>query len=198
MFTKIAFIALTLLSLETCEKQKIAAAEKNEALEKTKTDLKSANVDSLKKIDDTLVIFSQEKSEKSSEKKTEIIYLKEGENKFLKDYNMNVTFKKMIEDSRCPKGVQCIWQGNAKAQVELMGTYTRPIILELSTLNDAAKGFFKTQDFNGYSISLIEVSPEITTGKGFKALKGNYKIGIRIEKSDGKNSDQPQSGTTTR
>ncbi|WP_226064051.1 hypothetical protein [Kaistella polysaccharea] len=197
MFTKIAFIALTLLSLETCEKQKIAA-EKNEALEKTETDLKSANVDSLKKIDDTLVIFSQEKSENSSAKKTEIIYLKEGENKFLKEYNMNVTFKKMIEDSRCPKGVQCIWQGNAKAAVELMGTYTRPVILELSTLNDAARGFFKMQDFNGYSISLIEVSPEITAGKGFKALKGNYKIGIRIEKSDGKNSDQPQSGTTTR
>ena len=62
MFTKIAFIALTLLTLETCEKQKISAAEKNEALEKTETDLKSGNVDSLKKIDDTLVIFSQEKA----------------------------------------------------------------------------------------------------------------------------------------
>ena len=124
---------------------------------------------------------SKENSNSSTDQKN-IIYLKEGENKFLKDYKMNVTFKKMIEDSRCPKEVQCIWAGNATAEIELMGIYTRPSIINLSTTNDVKKGWATMQEFNGYSISLIEVSPETTSAKGFKSLLGNYRIALKLEK----------------
>lgn len=33
--------------------------------------------------------------------------------------NHAITFKKVIEDSRCPKGVTCIWAGRAKVLVEI-------------------------------------------------------------------------------
>ena len=124
---------------------------------------------------------SKENSNSSTDQKN-IIYLKEGENKFLKEYEMNVTFKKMIEDSRCPKEVQCIWAGNATAEIELMGIYTRPSIINLSTTNDVKKGWSTMHEFNGYSISLIEVSPETTSAKGFKSLQGNYRIALKLEK----------------
>ncbi|MBB5333484.1 hypothetical protein [Chryseobacterium koreense] len=112
-----------------------------------------------------------------------VIYLKEGENRFLKEYEMNVTFKKMLEDSRCPQGVDCIWAGNATAEIELMGTYTRPMTFQLSTTNDARRGTTTTGNFNGYSISLVEVYPQTTAEKGFKARQGNYKIGLKFSKS---------------
>lgn len=124
---------------------------------------------------------SKENSNSSGDQKN-IIYLKEGENKFLKEYEMNVSFKKMIEDSRCPKEVQCIWAGNATAEIELMGIYTRPSIINLSTTKDDKKGWSTMHEFNGYSISLIEVSPETTSAKGFKSLQGNYRIALKLEK----------------
>ena len=121
-----------------------------------------------------------------------IVYLKEGENKFFKEYEMNVTFKKMTEDSRCPKDVNCIWAGVATAEVEFMGLYTRPVTLKLSTLNDSKKGYAKSQEFNGYTVSLMEVTPETTSAKGFKALQGSYRIGLQFSKGS------TGSGTTTK
>lgn len=121
-----------------------------------------------------------------------IVYLKEGENKFFKEYEMNVTFKKMTEDSRCPKDVNCIWAGVATADVEFMGLYTRPVTLKLSTMSDAKKGYTKSQEFNGYTISLVEVTPETTSAKGFKALQGSYRIGLQFSKGS------TGSGTTTK
>ena len=124
---------------------------------------------------------SKANSNSSADQKN-IFYFKEGENKFLKEYEMNVTFKKMIEDSRCPKEVQCIWAGNATAEIELMGIYTRPFLIKLSTTNDVKKGWSIMHEFNGYLISLIEVSPETTSAKGFKSLQCNYRIALKLEK----------------
>ena len=164
MLVKFAFILITLLSAEKC-----TSAEKEKSAE-------SSVHDSLK-IDD-----SQNENSQNITRKGEIIYLKEGENKFLKEFNMNVTFKKMLEDSRCPKDVQCIWEGNAKAEIEFMGIYTRPVLLQFSTVNDTKRGFINSHEFNGLSISLIEVTPEPTSKKGFSALKGSYNIKLKIMK----------------
>ena len=128
--------------------------------------------------------------------KKNVVYLAEGENKFLKEFEMNVTFKRMVEDSRCPKDVECIWAGNAMAEVELMGLYTRPVTIQLSTMNDTSKNYVNTQNFNGYSISLIEVTPETTSAKGFKALKGTYKIALQFNKEQPNPSER--GGSTTK
>ena len=143
--------------------------------------------------DKEAVEIAKKEQQNSTMKNTAgIIYLKEGENKFLEEYEMNVTFKKMTEDSRCPKDVNCIWAGVATAEVELMGLYTRPVTLKLSTMSDAKKGYTKSQEFNGYTITLVEVSPQTTAEKGFKALQGSYRIGLQFSKgSTGR-------GTTTK
>lgn len=116
-----------------------------------------------------------------------VIYFNEGENKFLKEYQMNVTFKGIPEDSRCPKGVNCIWAGVAVAQVEVMGVATRPMTLNIATMDNKGRNYSKSADFNGYTISLAQVDPYPGDAEGAKALQGKYKIGIVIKKA-GENS----------
>lgn len=117
-----------------------------------------------------------------------VIYLKEGENKFLSEYQMNVTFKGISEDSRCPEGVNCIWAGAAVAQVEVMGTATRPMTLNLATTDNKGRNYSQSAAFNGYTISLTEVTPYPKSAEGTQALKGAYQIGITITKSIGETS----------
>lgn len=120
---------------------------------------------------------------KVTQKDAEIIYFSEGENKFLKEQQMNVTFKRISEDSRCPKDVNCIWAGVAVAQVEVMGTTTRPMTLSLASTDNKAKNYSQSATFNGYTISLVDVQPYPNAAEGAKALNGKYKIGITIKKA---------------
>lgn len=118
-----------------------------------------------------------------ADKDGEIIYFSEGENKFLKEYQMNVTFKGISEDSRCPKDVTCVWAGVAVAQIEIMGTATRPMTLSLASIDNKGRNYTKSTVFNGYTISLVDVQPYPGAAEGTKALNGKYKIGITIKKA---------------
>lgn len=121
----------------------------------------------------------------TSAKNDSLISLSEGENKFLKEYDMNITFKGVSEDSRCPEGVNCIWAGVAVAQVEVMGTATRPVILNLASTENPGRNYHQSADFNGYTITLKTIAPYPTSAEGTSALKGKYTIGISIQKSTG-------------
>lgn len=123
----------------------------------------------------------------SDDQKNNLIYLNEGENKFLKEYQMNITFKGVSEDSRCPEGVNCIWAGVALAQVEVMGTSTRPVLLNLASMDFPNRNYHQSADFNGYIITLQEVTP-YPKSEGATALNGKYKIGVSIRKA-GDSSD---------
>lgn len=114
----------------------------------------------------------------------EVVYFSEGENKFLKEYQMNVTFKGISEDSRCPKDVNCVWAGVAVAQVEVMGTATRPMTLNLASIDNKGRNYSTSAEFNGYTISLVDVQPYPGAAEGTKALNGKYKIGITIKKQE--------------
>lgn len=113
-----------------------------------------------------------------------IIYFNEGENKFLKEFEMNVTFKGVSEDSRCPEGVNCIWAGAAVTQIEVMGIATRPMILNLATLDHTGKNYHQSAEFNGYTISLAELTPYPNQKDGTKNLKGKYRAGITITRTE--------------
>ncbi|ROI00342.1 hypothetical protein [Chryseobacterium daecheongense] len=155
MIHKAIILSLGMLALASCNAQK-----------ETKTSTKTPVVET-----------------KTMSKEGSVIYFNEGENKFLKEYDMNVTFKKVSEDSRCPKGVHCIWAGAAVAEVEVMGTATRPVTLRLATMDDAGKNLFSSAEFNDYTISLAEITPYPNAEGGAKALNGKYKIGIRIKET---------------
>lgn len=161
MYYKSIILSLGFLSLINCKSQKV-------------------------KSDDVKVQVAENGDVKTSTKEGEIIYFKEGENKFLKEYQMNVTFKGVSEDSRCPKDVQCIWSGVALAQFEVMSTTSRPMTLNIASIENKGKNYHTSADFNGYTISLADINPYPESSNG-KSLKGSYKIGITIKKA-GENS----------
>ena len=201
---------MTLFTLATCQTQNVANTEtatnvnKNEVLTKTETTTMTQPKKGEPEMstglppDQEAMDTAKKEQQQATANKAGVIYLKEGENKFLKEYDMNVTFKRMVDDSRCPKGVQCVWAGNATAEIEFMGTYTRPVTLQISTTDNASKGHYSTQEFNGYAISLVEVTPETTSGKGFKALKGSYKIALKFEKGNPVDPKTQRGGTTSK
>ena len=201
MIYKQLFIAIGFLAFTACQKPKVEETQKTPTTaEKTETVSTTTMPKTPKSREPEMSVGlppdqkALETAKKEQQNTSNVIYFKEGENKFLKEYETNVTFKQITEDSRCPKDVNCIWAGVATAEIELMGLYTRPVTLKLSTINDANKNYHKSQNFNGFSISLVEISPETTADKGFKALKGSYKIGLKFSKENSENQD----GTTTK
>lgn len=192
---KTIILAMSMFSLATCQPHSAALNGEKKTAEKS-SNMKvepdyAVATSSAKKTPDPVPLAE------TAMNKQNYIYLKEGENKFLKEYEMNVTFKSVVEDSRCPKGTECVWQGTAVAEVEFMGLYTRPMTLRLSTVNDQKKQLTRTQVFNGYDITLAEVTPEPAADKGGKSLRGNYRIAIVIQPQ---NPDSPtqSDGTTKR
>lgn len=161
MFHKVIILSLGIFALTGCDAQKKSKIN-------TKTTEMSAGT----------------KTTSTNNQKDGVIYLNEGENKFLREYQMNVTFKGVSEDSRCPEGVNCIWAGAALAQVEVMGTSTRPMILNLASIDYPGRNYRQSAEFNGYTITLQDVAPYPKQQDGTKALAGKYKIGITIKKAD--------------
>jgi hypothetical protein len=67
---------------------------------------------------------------------------------------LKVKFSALVEDSRCPKGVDCIWEGNAKIRVELTGAGKQAASVELNTNVEP-----KSASGAGYEISLVKLDP---------------------------------------
>lgn len=64
--------------------------------------------------------------------------------------DLNITLNSIVQDSRCPVGVQCIWAGEVKANVTLLGALKTEAIV-LSSID-------KPYSFDGYRISIINVT----------------------------------------
>ncbi len=77
---------------------------------------------------------------------------------FTKD-KIKVKFLSLVEDSRCPEGVNCIWAGNAKIVVEISDKRQKEKF-EINT-NLGPKG----ATFGGYAINLTDLSPAPKQGK---------------------------------
>ncbi|MDR3022427.1 hypothetical protein [Chryseobacterium sp.] len=161
MFHKVIILSLGIFALTGCDAQK-----------KSRINTKASEMQ------------TNPKAMNSNDQKDGVLYLSEGENKFLREYQMNVTFKGVSEDSRCPEGANCIWAGVALAQVEVMGTSTRPMTLNLASADYPGKDYHQSAEFNGYILTLQDVAPTPKSQDGAKALTGKYKIGITIKKAD--------------
>ena len=80
-----------------------------------------------------------------------------GQNIFVKEHQLNLTFDKVLNDSRCPTGVQCIWAGNATVAVTAMTTASRPQTLNLS-IGNLRGDLRQTQRFANMDITLTALS----------------------------------------
>lgn len=68
--------------------------------------------------------------------------------------NMLIGFPKLIEESRCPTGATCLWEGNAKVGINLAIGYGAVVELELNTGLEP-----RSAEVMGYNVELIDVLP---------------------------------------
>ncbi len=67
---------------------------------------------------------------------------------------LKITFVSVLEDSRCPVGVNCIWAGNAKIQLKISQAKGASKTFELNT-------YLQPQvfTFEGYEIKIVDLTP---------------------------------------
>lgn len=121
-------------------------------------------------------------------KKDGLYLLKQGQTISLPNEKMNITFRQISEDSRCPKEVNCIWSGVAVADLEFTGFIARPRSANLASIDLPNKGYQKSFDYQGYTISLEQVLPERSNKSNTET---GYTIGIKLEKHGNKPETQP-------
>ncbi|XCN74040.1 MAG: hypothetical protein Q3M24_04585 [Candidatus Electrothrix aestuarii] len=89
--------------------------------------------------------------------------------------DLSIRFNSVLEDSRCPTGAQCAWEGNAEILLELSGGD-----LETVHLNTGAQ-FPRTEVYNGYVITLEDLKPHPTEGVAVQESDYTAVLSIDLE-----------------
>jgi hypothetical protein len=74
--------------------------------------------------------------------------------------SLTVEFEKVVEDSRCPVGVTCVWEGDAVARLHLLGSGGERATLNLHTQSS----FPREGTFQKFRIRLVGVAPVPRSG----------------------------------
>jgi len=88
----------------------------------------------------------------------------------IEDKGLEIQFASLIEDSRCPIGARCIWEGNAKINL-LVKTKSNTNLVELNINLDPRK-----ISNEGFSLKLISLEPHPKLGVDIDST--SYKASI--------------------
>ncbi|MEH2168388.1 MAG: hypothetical protein V7K41_17390 [Nostoc sp.] len=90
-------------------------------------------------------------------------YLRYGKTAYLTTENIEIKFSKVIQDSRCPSNVTCIWQGQVIIGLDIIknGKQLSTLMLTLIPGRDP----LPIQLSDKYSVKLIKVSPYPISGQ---------------------------------
>ena len=72
----------------------------------------------------------------------------------VKGEGLGIEFVSVVEDSRCPQGVDCIWAGNAKVRLRLKRGRGAAAEIELNTNTEPQRSAA-----HGYEVRLTSLSP---------------------------------------
>ena len=93
----------------------------------------------------------------------------------LEGEGLTVRFDSVLEDSRCPEGVDCIWSGNAKIRLKPSKQKQTPATIELNT--DAGA---KSSPYLNYEIKLVGLKPRPKADA--KVQPDEYKVTLIVTK----------------
>jgi hypothetical protein len=82
----------------------------------------------------------------------------------------------VLNDSRCPTGVQCFWEGNATVRFRFSKVNAKPVLFELNT----HRGFTYSIIISGYRFTLTELKPYPVRNNRIEQKE--YKAELVIEK----------------
>jgi hypothetical protein len=112
-------------------------------------------------------------------KLSEQFVLKPGAEARVRDEGLKITFVAVTQDSRCPEGATCIWQGNAR--VHLMAAKSKDECVEF----DLNMGVTPTEyEFDGYRVALVQLTPAPSIHGMPKA--GDYEATLVVTKDEKK------------
>jgi hypothetical protein len=102
--------------------------------------------------------------------------LKSGQVAVISDENLKIEFVEVTGDSRCPKGVTCIWAGEVTAKVAIK---TGNSLDELLLTEPGLTNFPPEQSFHGYKLAYhIEPYPQA----GAEIAEDEYRLHLKISK----------------
>lgn len=101
-----------------------------------------------------------------------------GEEARVSEAGIKVSLVSIVEDSRCPTGVQCIWAGNGKVSVKLSKGKGQAVSVELNTSAGP-----KSSTFQGYEVRLVSLDPY--PKDGVKISKDAYVVTLMVCKNCG-------------
>ncbi len=105
----------------------------------------------------------------------EIITLKIGESIELNGESLTIAFDKIVDDSRCPNGVDCIWEG--QAEVALLMNKTKEILVIMRAgQEDLAK-----DTLNNIVVTLLDVKPYPDVKDELPIPADAYLIDIQVD-----------------
>jgi hypothetical protein len=87
---------------------------------------------------------------------------------------IEITLDSIVQDSRCPLDVQCIWAGQIVAKVKILS------LGDTHKLETAEISSEKSYVFNGYNISISSVTPPKNSKKEIKS--GDYLLTFNVSK----------------
>lgn len=92
---------------------------------------------------------------------------------------LTIKFVSLLEDSRCPRGTQCIQAGAARIQIEASGAGGAAKMFELKT-NASPKSIY----YRGYEITLTDVNP--APANNIRINRSGYTATFSVRKSGGR------------
>ena len=86
-----------------------------------------------------------------------------------------IKFKAVLEDSRCPINVVCVWAGNGKVEFEILDIDGQNKTVILNTEEEP-----KARTLKGHKLKLISLNPPRIDGVSISS--GDYSVTLRVEK----------------
>lgn len=105
--------------------------------------------------------------------------LRVGQEATVAEQKLNVKFVSVPEDSRCPKGVNCIWAGNVRVMLHVTKAKSKPSKVELS-LNPRDFPDGEAASYGDYKLKLVKVDPYPVKDQQLSA--GDYTITLSVSK----------------
>ncbi len=81
--------------------------------------------------------------------------IKVGQEATISSQQLSLKFLSVSEDSRCPQGTNCIWEGNGKVNIQLTSQSQTSDTVELNT----AMSLPSEATYLNYNISLLDLQP---------------------------------------
>lgn len=102
--------------------------------------------------------------------------LRSGRQALVKEAGMKLTFTALVEDSRCPEGVDCIWAGNGKISLTVKKGRHKSVSFDLNTTTEP-----RSFVYQGFEITLVKLAPYPKKDQTIK--KSDYVVTLKVTKT---------------